>query len=88
VSGVSIPVVEVSAVPENGYLLDVREEDEWRAGHAPNAVHIPLGQLAERAAEIPKDTRCMSCAGSVDAPHVPSRPSTRQGGGPRTSLGG
>ncbi|AAZ57091.1 rhodanese-like domain-containing protein [Thermobifida fusca] len=56
-SGVSIPVVEVSAVPENGYLLDVREEDEWRAGHAPNAVHIPLGQLAERAAEIPKDTQ-------------------------------
>ena len=45
-SGVSIPVVEVSAVPENGYLLDVREEDEWRAGHAPNAVHIPLAVFA------------------------------------------
>ncbi|GAA3973860.1 rhodanese-like domain-containing protein [Thermobifida alba] len=56
-SGVSIPVVEVSAVPENGYLLDVREDDEWRAGHAPNAVHIPLGQLAQRAAEIPRDAQ-------------------------------
>jgi rhodanese-related sulfurtransferase len=26
-------------------LLDVREADEWAAGHAPNALHIPLGEL-------------------------------------------
>ena len=26
-------------------LLDVREHDEWAAGHAPGAVHIPLGEL-------------------------------------------
>ncbi|OSY51050.1 rhodanese-like domain-containing protein [Streptomyces fradiae] len=26
-------------------LLDVREEDEWRAGHAPGAVHLPLSVL-------------------------------------------
>lgn len=24
-------------------LLDVREADEWEAGHAPDAVHMPLG---------------------------------------------
>jgi rhodanese-related sulfurtransferase len=27
-------------------LLDVREDDEWQAGHAPQAVHAPLGKLA------------------------------------------
>ncbi|MEV5797546.1 rhodanese-like domain-containing protein [Streptomyces collinus] len=27
-------------------LLDVREPDEWRAGHAPRAVHLPLSELA------------------------------------------
>ena len=26
-------------------LLDVREDDEWTAGHAPDATHTPLGQL-------------------------------------------
>ena len=26
-------------------LLDVREDDEWKAGHAPAAVHVPLGRL-------------------------------------------
>ncbi len=24
-------------------LLDVREDDEWAAGHAPAALHVPLG---------------------------------------------
>ncbi|MEY9214504.1 rhodanese-like domain-containing protein [Thermobifida halotolerans] len=56
-SAASIPVVEVNAVPEDGYLLDVREDDEWRAGHAPGAVHIPLGELARRAGEIPRDAQ-------------------------------
>ena len=26
-------------------LLDVRERDEWTAGHASHAVHLPLGDL-------------------------------------------
>lgn len=26
-------------------LVDVREADEWAAGHAPKAVHIPLSDL-------------------------------------------
>ncbi|MCV7346135.1 rhodanese-like domain-containing protein [Mycolicibacterium rhodesiae] len=26
-------------------LLDVREDDEWNAGHAPGAVHVRLGDL-------------------------------------------
>ncbi|MEJ2860242.1 rhodanese-like domain-containing protein [Actinomycetospora flava] len=26
-------------------LVDVREPDEWAAGHAPGAVHRPLGDL-------------------------------------------
>jgi rhodanese-related sulfurtransferase len=42
-------------VPEGVYLLDVREDDEWAAGHAPDAVHVRLGELNERGAEIPQD---------------------------------
>jgi len=37
------------------YLLDVREQSEWDAGHIEGAALIPLGQLAERASELPKD---------------------------------
>lgn len=36
-------------------LLDVREQDEWDAGHIPNTTHIPLGELSSRVDELPKD---------------------------------
>jgi rhodanese-related sulfurtransferase len=37
------------------YLLDVREDDEWAAGHIDGAVHIPMSGLLPRVAEVPKD---------------------------------
>jgi len=36
----------VALITANAVILDVRESDEWRAGHAPQAVHIPLDTLA------------------------------------------
>ena len=36
-------------------LVDVRADHEWEAGHPPGAVHIPLDELSQRAAEIDKD---------------------------------
>ena len=47
--------VPASGVPDDVYLLDVREDDEWTAGHAPDAVHIALGQLGDQADQVPKD---------------------------------
>ena len=49
----SIPQVPVSDVHDHAILLDVREQDEWDAGHAPGAVHIPLGELPSRLDELP-----------------------------------
>ncbi len=33
-------------------ILDVRELHEWREGHIPGAVHIPLGSLSGRLGEL------------------------------------
>lgn len=33
-------------------LLDVREDDEWKRGHAAAAQHIPMGQVLARLDEI------------------------------------
>jgi rhodanese-related sulfurtransferase len=49
------PQVMSADVPAGVYLLDVREDDEWAAGHAPEAVHVRLGELNERSGEIPRD---------------------------------
>ena len=37
------------------HLLDVREDDEWAAGHIDGAQHIPLGELSARLGELPKE---------------------------------
>ncbi len=47
---------KVRELKENGaFFLDVREEEEHKAGHIKGAVNIPLGQLKDRMAELPKD---------------------------------
>lgn len=51
-----ISVNEAAAKREAGaFILDVREQEEWNAGHIPGATLIPLGTLSERLSEIPKD---------------------------------
>jgi rhodanese-related sulfurtransferase len=48
-----IPTASVAALPSAGlHVLDVREPDEWAAGHAPGALHIPLGELPARVDEL------------------------------------
>jgi rhodanese-related sulfurtransferase len=34
-------------VRDGASILDVREPDEWTTGHAPQAVHVPLGDVAD-----------------------------------------
>ncbi len=44
---------EVDALCEQGaLLLDVREDDEWAAGHAPGAVHMPLAGVTDATAQF------------------------------------
>jgi len=51
-----VSVAEALALREAGaFILDVRQPDEWAAGHIPDATLIPLGDLPARIAEVPKD---------------------------------
>ena len=36
-------------------VIDVRADHEWSAGRIPDAVHIPLEDLSERAGEIDRE---------------------------------
>ncbi|MEX2246731.1 MAG: rhodanese-like domain-containing protein, partial [Dehalococcoidia bacterium] len=42
-----------AALTGGAFALDVREPDEFAAGHIEGALHVPLGQLPARAAEVP-----------------------------------
>jgi len=48
-----IGVHEAAARADEVLLLDVREDDEWAAGHAPDALHLPLSALDPAA--VPTD---------------------------------
>ncbi|MFC8043702.1 rhodanese-like domain-containing protein [Nocardia sp. NPDC057353] len=62
-----VPTVPVGAVPgafdsvepaagaPPAILLDVREDDEWRLGHAPGALHIPMADVPARVDELDPD---------------------------------
>jgi rhodanese-related sulfurtransferase len=36
-------------------LLDVREDHEWAAGHAPEATHLPMSGFSQHASSLPRD---------------------------------
>ncbi len=46
-----------SLVRAGAVLLDVREQTEWYAGHAPGARHVPLGNLEGKLGALPRDRR-------------------------------
>jgi rhodanese-related sulfurtransferase len=54
----TVSVAEAAALRDDGaFVLDVREPDEWAAGHIPGATLIPLGLLASRVGELDRDQR-------------------------------
>lgn len=47
---------DFAAVHSQGaYVLDVREDHEFAAGHVPGATHIPMNDVPQRLAEVPTD---------------------------------
>ena len=53
--GPQVPSVTPAQVASEAYLLDVREPDEWEAGHAPGAHHLPMMEIPARMAEVPTE---------------------------------
>lgn len=50
-----IDATEAAHLADTGevLLLDVREDDEWTSGHAPQAIHLALGTLDPET--VPRD---------------------------------
>ncbi len=47
----AVPAVDACSadklLEQGAVLLDVREDDEWAAGHAPRALHVPLRDISK-----------------------------------------
>jgi rhodanese-related sulfurtransferase len=66
-------------VNDGAVLLDVRDLPEWRAGHAPQARHLPLGDLRDRLTELPTDTPVVAVCRSGRRSAIAARLLTRHG---------
>ncbi len=53
----SIPMVTADHM--TGTVLDIRQDDEWNAGHVPGAIHVELGDLA--TATVPAGPLTVMC---------------------------
>ncbi|KNB49156.1 rhodanese-like domain-containing protein [Streptomyces caatingaensis] len=50
--GSPVPTVSVDDLSAGDHLLDVREKDEWEAGHAESALHVPMSDFVARFGEL------------------------------------
>jgi len=62
---VHLPTVTVAdlpdPLPDEVAVLDVREPVEWHHGHIEGATHLPLMQLVQRLAEVPRGRVVVVC---------------------------
>ena len=51
-----LPLADWAALAGNGAeIVDVRDADEFVAGHIPGAINLPLNEIRQRLGELPRD---------------------------------
>ena len=48
-----VPSVHAAQVAGDATILDVREDDEWAAGHIAGSTHVPMSEIVHRVADVP-----------------------------------
>lgn len=81
-----VEVQQAQALGDSVLLLDVREPHEWAAGHAPGAVHLPMGAITLEA--VPTDRPVVCVCRSGNRSHHASRALAEHGVQAVNMLGG
>jgi rhodanese-related sulfurtransferase len=81
------PQEAVALVDAGAVLLDVREQDEWDAGHAPAATHLPMSRLGVEYRSLPTD-RSIVCICHVGARSAAVADALRGAGWEAVNLAG
>ena len=50
--GSTVTQVQPDDVAAGATILDVREDDEWRAGHVAGSIHMPMREVMARWGEV------------------------------------
>jgi hydroxyacylglutathione hydrolase len=93
--GAGLPVTQAAlcdavdgrrALAAGAVAVDVREPDEYLAGHIPNALHIPLGALQRRLGEVPAGVPLLTYCGHGERSATGLSILERAGFGPLSNL--
>jgi rhodanese-related sulfurtransferase len=73
--GGGVPAVDAATarqlVDDGAVMIDVRTTQEWNAGRAPFAVHVPMSDLSRRMNRIPKSKQVVvACRSGNRSRHV------------------
>lgn len=60
---IALDAARAALAAGDAVLVDVRDQAAWREGHAADAVHVPIDELAQRLAELPTDARVITTCG-------------------------
>jgi len=63
----------------SAFVVDVREQAEWKTGHIQGAVHIPLRQLSNRLTQLPSGKTIVTVCRSGHRSALAARTLTRAG---------
>jgi rhodanese-related sulfurtransferase len=69
-------------------IVDVREPDEFRAGHVPRSINLPLSELRLRFEELPRDRELWLCCGVGQRAYYATRFLAQHGYQARNLSGG
>ncbi len=90
VNGAEVPETTVhelpDPLPDEVAVLDVREPDEWAAGHVPGSMHIPLADLPGRVDIMPAGRVLVVCRSGARSARATAFLNRR--GSEATNLGG
>lgn len=76
------------AAADGHQVLDIRQGSEFAAGHVPHAVHVELGDLAQRTADLPAGETLVMCGHGERAMSAASVLERVAGRGVSVLLGG
>jgi NADPH-dependent 2,4-dienoyl-CoA reductase/sulfur reductase-like enzyme/rhodanese-related sulfurtransferase len=84
-----MPVAEWQQIGRTDALIvDVREPDEFAAGHIPASLNLPLSQMRQRYVELPKDREIWLSCGVGQRAYYATRFLAQRGYRPRNLSGG
>jgi rhodanese-related sulfurtransferase len=84
-----MPVAEWQQIGRtDALIIDVREPDEFAAGHIPASLNLPLSQMRQRYVELPKDREIWLSCGVGQRAYYATRFLAQRGYRPRNLSGG